>query len=127
LNITNSLITIVVGIAIISTIIITSTMSQQNTFSIITVGPVWPTNQWSCTSDADFMVYGALRSLDNSTLAISISELGIQSLYLLNSQQMQTFALGSQADHFMNITRTGTVTGWITIQTTGANANCIPI
>lgn len=79
---------------------------------IITVGPVWNSNSWSCTSDADFMVYGTLRSLRGATLSISISDLGTQSLYSLNAGQIETFSVGSPAGHTMTITGTGaTVTG----------------
>ena len=118
-----------VGAAIIISIVIMSLIHQdhtQNTFSkIITVGPVWQTNTWSCYSDQDFLVYGALRGLQGSLLSISISNLGTQSLYSFVPEQMQTFSVGSTAGHVMNITRTGTVTGWITLQTmSDAKANC---
>ena len=120
--------TIVTIIVIIFTIVITGVVQGQPARAfgqIITVGPVWTSNVWSCTSDADFIVYGALRSLGNSTLAIAISGLGSQSLYALDAGKMETFAVGSPAEHTMDITITGTVTGWITLQTmSGATASC---
>lgn len=94
---------------------------------IITVGPIWATNTWSCTSDADFVVYGTIRSLTDAQLAISISDLGTQSLYTFVPSNLYSFTVGSPADHTMTITRAGTVTGWITLQTTsGATASCTP-
>jgi len=119
-------------IVIIFAIVITALAQgpPEKSFSqIITVGPVWNTNTWSCTSDADFMVYGTLRSLQGATLTISISGLGTQSLYSLNAGQIETFSVGSPASHTMTITGTGaTVTGWITLQTTsGATASCTQI
>jgi hypothetical protein len=116
-------------IIIIIAIVITATVQSQHqpmTFSqVITVGPVWTTNAWSCTSNADYMVSGVLRGLGNSQITIAITGLGSQSLYSLDPEKMQTFQVGSPADHTMTITRTGTVTGWITLQTmSGAKANC---
>lgn len=100
--------------------------SQQKAFSkIITVGPLWLTKSWSCTSDADFMVYGALRGLEGSLISVKISDLGTQSLYSLNAGQMETFSIGAPADHTITITRNGTLTGFLTLQTvSGAQANC---
>jgi len=92
---------------------------------IITVGPVWPTNSWSCTSDADFVVHGVLRGLQGAQLEISISGLGSQSLFTFDEGKMESFSVGSPAGNVMVITRTGTVTGWITLQTTSdAIARC---
>ena len=99
----------------------------QKPFSqIITVGPVWgESNAWSCISDADYVVYGVLRGLEGTQVTIEISDLGSQSLYTLEAGKMQTFTIGSPAGHTMIITRTGTLTGWITLQTTsGAIASC---
>lgn len=95
---------------------------------IITVGPVWATNTWSCTSDADFIVYGTVRALLDAQLTISISDLGTQALYTFEPSNLYSFTVGSPADHTMTLTRAGTVTGWITLQTTsGATASCILI
>ena len=115
-------------IVIVFAIVIAATVQSQHTqtFSqVITVGPVWTTATWSCNSTADYVVSGMLRGLGNSSLAISISGLGSQSLYSLDPGKMQTFQVGSPADHTMSITRTGILTGWITLQTmSGAKASC---
>ena len=125
--------TTVTIIIIIFTVVITAIVQSQvqgkpeKAFSqVITVGPVWTSNIWSCTSDADFMVYGALRGLAGSLITVAISDLGSQSLYSLDAGTLQTFSIGSPAGHTMTITSSGnTVTGWITLQTTSdANASC---
>ena len=92
---------------------------------IIIVGPVWESNSWSCVSDSDFMVYGILRGLENAQLEIFIENVGGQSLYTINSGEMETFSLGSTAGNEIIITRTGTITGFITLQTSAdATASC---
>ena len=59
-------------------------------------------------------------------LEIEIEDVGTQSLYALNTGKLESFSVGSQANHTMNITRTGTVTGFLTLQTTSsAIASCI--
>ena len=89
------------------------------------MGPVWATDSWSCTSSGDFMVYGALRALSDAQLAISITGVGTQSLYTFDTSNMQSFSVGAPADQTMILTRTGTVTGFITLQTTaGSTASC---
>ena len=101
--------------------------SPSPTFSqIITVGPVWNSDVWSCTSDADFIVHGTLRGIgENPQLTISISDVGTQSLYTLESGKMETFSIGSDAGDTITLTRTGTITGFITMQTTSdATAAC---
>lgn len=116
-----------VGAAIIITIFVTSFLQHTpNSFSkIITVGPLWTTNTWSCTSNADYVVHGALRGLEGSSLAISISGLGTQSLYALDSDKLESFTIGAKSGETVIITRTGIVTGWLTLQTmSDANATC---
>jgi len=118
-------------VIIIAAIVITAFIQgpHEKPFSqVITVGPVWNSNQWSCTSDADFMIYGTLRGLEGAMLAITISDLGTQSLYSFDAEKMETFSVGSPAGHMVTIIRTGTVTGWITLQTTSdAQASCTQI
>lgn len=121
--------TIITIAIIIFAIVITAAVQPQpeKPFSqIITVGPVWTTNSWSCTSDKDFIVHGTLRGLEGAQLVIGITDLGTQSLYSLDAGKMQTFSLGSPGGHTMTITSSiSTVTGFITLQTTSdANANC---
>ena len=121
------LLTVITIIIIVSAVaIIFSMQAHEQTFSkIITVGPIWESDVWSCTSNSDFLVYGALRGLENTQISISIPDLGTQSLYSLDDGKMQTFTIGGQADQTVIITRTGVVSGWFTLQTmSGANATC---
>jgi len=100
--------------------------SSEKTFSqIITVGPVWSTDAWTCTSDANFMVYGTLRGLAGSQISITVSESGTQSLYSMEPTQLESLSIGAAADNTIIITRTGTVSGFITLQTSSdATASC---
>ena len=119
--------TLVIIFAIVITAIING--PPEKPFSqIISVGPVWTANTWSCTSDADFIVYGTVRALTDAQLSISISGLGTQSLYTFDPSNLYSFTVGSPAGHTMTLTRAGTVTGWFTLQTTsGATASCTQI
>lgn len=124
---TQVLLTIITIIIIVSAVaIIFSMQKHEQTFSkIITVGPIWESDIWSCTSNSDFLVYGALRGLENTQISVSIPDLGTQSLYSLDDGKMQTFTVGGQADQTVIITRTGVVSGWLTLQTmSDANATC---
>ena len=96
---------------------------------IITVGPVWGTDAWECTSDEDFMVHATLRGIGEGPLIqINVQDHGTQSFYSLNIAESETFSVGNQADKTITITRTGTVTGFITLQTTSnAQASCIAV
>jgi len=92
---------------------------------VITVGPIWESDSWTCVSDSDFMVHGTLRGIGNAQLEIFIENVGAQSLYTINPGEMETFSIGSTAGNEIIITRTGTVTGFITLQTsTDATASC---
>ena len=122
-----SYIVIAVGIAVIAAVVMTSySKPQQDTsFQVITVGPVWSAPTWSCYSSSDYIVNGMLHGLGGSQLAVSISGLGTQSLYSLIPGHLESFTVGSPGGHTMRITATGTLTGWITLQTAhGAKANC---
>jgi len=117
--------TIIVIIAVVITATIT-TSNDQAFSQIIVVGPLWSSDTWTCTSDADFLIHGSLRGLEGAMLEIEIEDVGTQSLYALNTGELESFSVGSQANHTMNITRTGTVTGFLTLQTTSsAIASCI--
>jgi len=95
------------------------------TFLAPNVGPLWDGDSWTCISDSDFMVHGTLRGLENAQLEIFIENVGTQSLYALNPGEMETFSVGSTAGNDVIITRTGTVTGFITLQTSAdATASC---
>ena len=129
LNTSNLLLVSVSTIIVIIAVVITATITTPNepAFSqIIVVGPVWVNNTWTCISDADFLIHGSLRGLEGALLEIEIDYVGTQSLYALNTGELESFSVGSQANHTMNITRTGTVTGFLTLQTTSsAIASCI--
>ena len=94
---------------------------------IITFGPVWTTDSWECTSDADFIVHAVIRGIgETPMIEISVQDQGTQSFYNLYIGESETFSVGNQADKTITITRTGTVTGFLTLQTTsGATAGCI--
>ncbi len=119
------------GIAVILIAIGASSLSEEEKpFSqILSVGPVWSTDAWLCTSDENFIVYGALRGLEGSLIAINISGIGTQSLYALEIGQMESFSVGAPGGQQITITSSGgTVTGFITLQTiSDAEANCIPL
>ncbi|AJZ76514.1 hypothetical protein [Candidatus Nitrosotenuis cloacae] len=120
-----------IGVAIILVAItISATMHQSpetDTFQIISVGPIWNTNSWVCTSDSDFIVDGTLRGLAGSLLEVDISNAGAQSLFGLEEGQLETFRVGAEGGNHITITRTGMVTGFITLQTSpNAQASCVP-
>jgi len=93
---------------------------------VITVGPVWGTNAWTCISDNSFVVHGALRGIgDTPQIQISVQGSGTQSFYDLNVGELESFSVGNIGGMVITITRTGTVTGFITLQTTSdAIASC---
>jgi len=105
-------------VIIVFAIVITAAVqgpSGEAFSQIITVGPLWSTDAWSCTSDADFMIHGALRaSVPGNQISISMPRIGTQSLYTLDSEKLETFSIGSPAGTII-ITRTGVVTGFITL------------
>jgi len=97
---------------------------------IITVGPVWGSDAWECTSDADFMVHAILRGIGEETPLIKIyaQSHGSQSFYRLTVGEAETFSIGNQGGKTITITRTGGVTGFLTLQTTSdAQASCISV
>jgi hypothetical protein len=70
-----------------------------------------------------------LRGFEGAKFAISVSNIGTQSLYtFLNEGPPIAFTVGAEPNQSITITRTGTVSGFLTLQTnTGAIARCIPI
>lgn len=124
LQIILTIITIVIVVSAVAVLL--SMQENENTFSkIITVGPIWASNAWSCTSNEDYLVYGALRGLEDAQISVSNSDLGTQSLYTFDDGKMQPFTVGGQASQTTTITRTGVVSGWLTLQTmSNANATC---
>ncbi len=101
------------------------TLNDESFSKMITVGPLWESDSWTCVSDSDFMVYGTLRGLENSQLEIFIENVGTQSLYSLNPGEIETFSVGNTAGNEIIITGTGTITGFITLQTSAdSTASC---
>jgi hypothetical protein len=124
--------TMAIGIVVILVAIGVSTAIQQppkpQESQIMTVGPLWNTDSWICTSDKNFMMYGALRGLAGSFLTINISNEGAQSLYALEEGRLESFSIGIEAGNQITITRTGTVTGFLTIETASdAESSCTPV
>ena len=127
----NSSIFPIAAAVVIIVIAIAVTAAVQGTpekaFSqIITVGPVWPTDTWTCTSDANFLIHATLRGIETTPqIQISVQGSGTQSLYTLNVGELESFSVGSPAEKSIIIERTGTVTGFVTLQTTSdATASC---
>jgi len=124
--------TIVIIFAIVITATVQSSTVQGTTaekaFSqIITVGPVWPTGLWICTSDADYIVNAVLVSYGDtpSYLEITISGLGGQPDLEFTPSKMETFSVGGPAGSIMTISSIGEISGYITLQTlSDANAKC---
>jgi len=117
-------------IIIIFTIVITASVhsSTMETYSqVITVGPVWNSDSWSCTSDADYTVHATLIAYEeDNRLIIFQSNRGTQPDFLLTPLEIQSFTVGGQADSTITITKIGEVSGFITLQTTmAATATCI--
>ena len=93
---------------------------------VITVGPVWNTNAWSCTSDADYTVHATLIAYEEDNgLIIFQSNRGTQPDFQLTPFEIQSFTVGGQADTRITISKSGNISGFITLQTTsGATASC---
>jgi len=124
---------IVVGVVIIVFAIAIASAVQGSPdkamSQIVTEGPRWPTDAWECTSDADFMIHATLRGIGEGPLIrISVEDHGTQSFYTLDIGESEILSVGNQAGKKIVIERTGTVTGFITLQTTSdAQASCISI
>ncbi len=118
-------------IIIVFAIVITAAVQASNetaTFSkIITVGPVWRTDTWLCTSTEEFLVHGVLIAYtDVAGLTIAISGQGTQPDFRFAQAEMKTFSIGGPADSSIRITRSvGVITGFLTLQTSSdATASC---
>lgn len=132
MNLNSPVIVTGIGVVIILIAIAISTTTYQppktEAFQIISIGPVWSTNSWACTSDSDFIVDGTLRGLAGSLLEVNISNAGAQSLFELEEGKLETFTVGVEGGNSITITRTGLVTGFITLQTSpSAQASCVPL
>ncbi len=121
--------TIIILMAIaISTVVLSQ--SEKSFSQVITVGPVWTTNTWVCTSNSEYIVHGVLISYGDSPseLRIQISGLGIQPDFEFTPLKMESFSLGAPADSAMTLTGIGIITGYLTLQTMAdAEASCIPV
>jgi len=105
--------------------------SDKPMSQIVSFGPVWPTDAWECTSDADFVVHVVLRGLGVDplpTLRIEVEGHGSQSFISMENSQSTSFTVGNQADKAIIITKTGGVSGFGTLQTSSdAIASCTSI
>ena len=121
-----STIIIIFAIAIATVV---QSQSEKSFSQVITVGPVWTTNAWVCTSTSEYLVHGVLISYGNSTsiLSIAISGIGNQPDFEFTPLKMESFSVGAPADSNMIISSFGTITGYLTLQTmSDAEASCIP-
>jgi len=119
-------------IIIVFTIVLTGLVqtSFDNSFSqVITVGPVWTSTGWICTSNENFVVHGVLISYDDpARLVIALSDAGSQPDFQLSQFEMNSFSVGGTANSEMTITRDGNISGLLTLQTTqSATADCTEI
>ncbi len=119
----------VATVIIVFTIVITASIQSStiSTFSqVITVGPVWNSISWTCTSDAEYIVHATLIAYSEvSTLSINLNTQGTQPDFRFTPLEMQSFTVGGPADSTITITRSGNISGFITLQTTsGATASC---
>ena len=105
--------------------------SNEESFSqIMTVGPVWHTGTWLCTSTAEFIVHGVLIAYEEpSGLKIFISGVGSQPDFLFKQREMITFSVGGEAGASIQFEKSvGTISGFLTLQTTSdATAHCVEI
>ena len=119
---------IIIVFAIVITAAVQASNSNDSSFSQIqTVGPVWHSDTWICTSTAEFLVHAVLISYDDGAgLTINISGLGTQPDFRFQQAEMKSFSLGGPADSSITITRSlGTITGFLTLQTSSdAVASC---
>ncbi len=118
--------TIIIVFAIVITSVIQGT--PEIPFSqVVTAGPVWPTDTWLCTSTADFIIHSTLISYgDRNTIQIYVSGQGTQPDFEFEPLKMQSFSIGGPGGSSIMIKKNaGTVTGFLTLQTTSnAIANC---
>ena len=120
-------------IIIVFAIVITAAAqgAPETPFSqIITVGPVWHSGTWICTSTEEFMVHGVLIAYEASSgMEINVSGVGNQPDFILQPREMKTFSLGGTADSSIRLTTTsGSITGFLTLQTSSdATADCVEI
>jgi len=118
--------TAIIIFAIVITAAVQGTPENSSSFQVITVGPVWNTDTWICTSDAEFMLHAVLVAYEeNSELEIFVSGQGLQPDFEVQPREMKSFSIGGPAGSSIRITGyEGEITGFITLQTeSGANAS----
>ncbi len=118
-------------IIIVFAIVITAAVQGSNearTFSkVITVGPVWHSDTWLCTSTAEFLVHGVLIAYANNVgLTIAVSGHGTQPDFRLKQNDLKTFTIGGPANSQIRISKSlGELSGFLTLQTSSdATASC---
>jgi len=124
--------TSIIILAFVITIVITTAVQgePEKSFSkVLTVGPVWRTNTWLCSSTEEFMVHGLLIGYnDPSKLTIFVSGSGSQPDFRFQPRELQSFSIGGTADSTIRISSGGGVSGFITLQTiSDATATCEPV
>ena len=123
---------VIIVIAIGITAAVEQGSTGQSMSKVMTFGPVWPNDSWQCTSDADFVVHAVLKGLINDSglpqLRIEVEGQGSQSFISMENSQSTSFTIGSPADKEILITKTGGVSGFLTLQTSSdAQASCTSI
>jgi len=117
-------------IIIVFAIVITAAIQNSNETSfskILTVGPVWNTDTWICTSTEEFLIHGVLIAYtDGAGLTINVSGQGTQPDFRFTPGEMKSFSIGGPADSSIRISRSlGVITGFLTLQTSSdAIASC---
>ena len=118
-------------IIIVFAIVITAAIQNSNekSFSqILTVGPVWSTDTWICTSTEEFLIHGVLIAYtEGAGLTINLSGQGTQPDFRFTQAEMKSFSIGGPADSSITIIRSnGVITGFLTLQTASdAKASCV--
>ena len=118
-------------IIIVFAIVITAAVQgseEARTFSKVkTVGPVWHTDTWVCTSTKEFLVHGVLIAYANNVgLTIAVSGQGTQPDFRLQQNDLKTFTIGGPAGSNIRISKSlGELSGFLTLQTSSdAKASC---
>ena len=119
------------AIIILAFVITTAVQGEpEKSFSqILTVGPVWRSDTWLCTSTEEFMIYGLLLGYnDPSALTIFVSGSGSQPDFRFEPRELQSFSIGGVAGSTIRISSGGGISGFITLQTmSDATAACAPV
>ena len=120
--------TIIIIFAIVITAVVQGTPGTPFA-QITTVGPVWTTDAWLCTSTSDFIVHNTLIAYGKdggASIEIFVSGQGTQPDFKFAPRDMQSFSIGGPAGSSVVITKnSGSLSGFLTIQTaSNAIASC---